>query len=227
MRYSKKSKKVWASLWSDRAILYRQELGLEVVKSRMAVVIQPFVEGQVSGLLFTRNPLDQAQIVVEAVHGLNQGLVDGAVAPDRWLVSRDDLSIELHKEPENRELWFVRGTSGGISCESIDLDKKGRPPLNPSSVDEIVRLGLRIEEHCQAPQDIEWTRADGEWCILQSRPITVGSGDTEGDKRAWYLSLTRSYENLLQLWKRIYRGVAAGDGSRFGPTRHRRSRYDD
>ena len=199
----KKIKKVWASLWSDRAILYRQELGLEVVKSRMAVVIQPFIEGQVSGLLFTRNPLDQAQMVIEAVHGLNQGLVDGAVAPDRWLVSRNNLTIELHKEPENRQSWFVRGASGGIRCDSIDADRQGRPPLDAASVDEIVLLGLRIEEHYRAPQDIEWTRADGEWCILQSRPITVGSGDTEGDKRAWYLSLTRSYENLLQLWKRI------------------------
>jgi pyruvate,water dikinase len=199
----KKIKKVWASLWSDRAILYRQELGLEVVKSRMAVVIQPFIEGQVSGLLFTRNPLDQEQMVIEAVHGLNQGLVDGAVAPDRWLVNRAKLEIELHKAPERRGSWFVRAESGGISCESIDGDKSGHPPLDSSSVDEIVRLGLRIEEHYRAPQDIEWTLADGEWCILQSRPITVGSGETEGDKRAWYLSLTRSYENLLQLWKKI------------------------
>ena len=199
----KKIKKVWASLWSDRAILYRQELGLEVVKSSMAVVIQPFVEGQVSGLLFTRNPLDQEQMVIEAVHGLNQGLVDGAVAPDRWLVNRNSLKIVLHKEPENRESWFVRNASGGISCDGMDSDKRDRPPLDSSSVDEIVRLGLRIEDHYRAAQDIEWTQAGGEWCILQSRPITVGSGDTEGDKRAWYLSLTRSYENLLQLWKRI------------------------
>ncbi|MBT8346276.1 MAG: hypothetical protein KJO28_08215 [Desulfofustis sp.] len=199
----KKIKKVWASLWSDRAILYRQELGLEVVKSRMAVVVQPFIEGQVSGLLFTQNPLDEAQVVIEAVHGLNQGLVDGAVAPDRWLVNRNKLMIERHTAPENRESWFVRGASGGIICDSIDSDKGGSPPLDATSVDEIVRLGLRIEDHYRAPQDIEWTLADGEWCILQSRPITVGSGQTEGDKRAWYLSLTRSYENLLQLWKKI------------------------
>src|SRR5210317_424868 len=92
----KKIKMVWASLWSDRAVLYRQELGLEVVKSRMAVVVQPFIEGDVSGIMFTRNPLDDDQMVLEAVHGLNQGLVDGAIAPDRWLISRENSRIELH-----------------------------------------------------------------------------------------------------------------------------------
>jgi pyruvate,water dikinase len=199
----KKIKKVWASLWSDRAILYRQELGLEVVKSRMAIVIQPFVQGQVSGLLFTRNPLDQEQMVIEAVHGLNQGLVDGAIAPDRWLVSREKLMIEQHKEPEKRDAWFVRSAAGGIVCESIDASRGSGPPLDASSVDGIVRLGLRVEDHYGAAQDIEWTRVNGEWCILQSRPITVGGGATESDKRAWYLSLTRSYDNLLQLWKKI------------------------
>ncbi len=199
----KKIKKVWASLWSDRAILYRQELGLEVLNSHMAVVVQPFVEGDVSGILFTRNPLDENQMVVEAVHGLNQGLVDGAIAPDRWLLDRKKGAVAVHTEPEHRDSWFVRSASGGIICDRLDDEKSAQPPLNESLLQEIVKLGLQVEGHYSAPQDIEWTRADGSWRILQARPITVGSKQTEGDKRAWYLSLTRSYENLLQLWKNI------------------------
>lgn len=199
----KKIKMVWASLWSDRAVLYRQELGLEVVKSRMAVVVQPFIEGDVSGIMFTRNPLDDGQMVVEAVHGLNQGLVDGAIAPDRWMITRENCTIELHHKPEKRDRWFVRSAADGVICDVIESERGERPPLDKPGVERIVRLGLKVEEHFQAPQDIEWTLADGESYLLQARPITAGSEATSGDKRAWYLSLTRSYDNLLQLWRRI------------------------
>ena len=200
---AKKLKKVWASLWSDRAILYRQELGLEVLSSRMAVVVQPFIEGEVSGIMFTRNPLDNEQMAIEAVHGLNQGLVDGAIAPDRWLISRKTHGIVCHSAPEKRDKWFVRSSVGGIRNDAIAKEKREKVPLDEPTVEKIINLGLEIEEHCEAPQDIEWTIAQGEVKILQARPITVGSEDTSGDMRAWYLSLTRSYENLLQLWKRI------------------------
>lgn len=199
----KKIKMVWASLWSDRAILYKQELGLEVLKSRMAVVVQPFVEGDVSGVLFTKNPLDEEQMVIEAVHGLNQGLVDGVIAPDRWMINRDNRTIELHTMPERRDSWFIRSTAGGIICNELDDERANRPPLDKPAVDEIARLGLDLEDRCQAPQDIEWTLTDGKCHILQARPITAGSEKTSGDKRAWYLSLTRSYDNLLRLWKKI------------------------
>ena len=199
----KKIKMVWASLWSDRAVLYRQELGLEVVKSRMAVVVQPFIEGDVSGIMFTRNPLDDDQMVLEAVHGLNQGLVDGAIAPDRWLISRENSRIELHHKPEKRDRWFVRSAADGVICDVIGDERGEQPPLDEPGVEGVVQLGLKVEEHFQAPQDIEWTQADGRSYLLQARPITAGSEETSGDKRAWYLSLTRSYDNLLQLWRRI------------------------
>ena len=199
----KKIKMVWASLWSDRAVLYRQELGLEVVKSRMAVVVQPFIEGDVSGIMFTRNPLDDDQMVLEAVHGLNQGLVDGAIAPDRWLISRENRRIELHHKPEKRDRWFVRSAADGVICDVIGDERGEQPPLDEPGIEGIVQLGLKVEEHFQAPQDIEWTQADGGSYLLQARPITAGSEETSGDKRAWYLSLTRSYDNLLQLWRRI------------------------
>ena len=70
---------VWASLWSDRALLYRRELNLDVRRSAMAVLIQALVPGDRSGVAFSRNPLNDAQAVIEAVHGLNEGLVDGTV----------------------------------------------------------------------------------------------------------------------------------------------------
>ena len=76
---------VWASLWSDAALLYRRELGLDVESSAMAVVVQEIVPGNRSGVVFGINPNDRAQSVVEAVYGLNEGLVSGQVEPDRWI----------------------------------------------------------------------------------------------------------------------------------------------
>ena len=98
-------KLVWASLWSDRALLYRQELGLDVETSVMSVVVQELVAGDASGVVFSRNPNDASQAVIEAVYGLNQALVDGTVEPDRWLLDRESGAVLSHHAVErNREM---------------------------------------------------------------------------------------------------------------------------
>jgi phosphohistidine swiveling domain-containing protein len=198
-----KIKRVWASLWSDRAILYRQELGLELLTSRMAVVVQPFIEGSASGVLFTRNPLDEDQILIEAVHGLNQGLVDGAVAPDRWVVSREDRRVIEHRRPERRDRLFAAAVSGGAVCSVTDHAHQKRSPLSDEELEEIIDKGLEIEQFYQSARDVEWTIANGQCHILQARPITARAGGNPEDKRSWYLSLTRSFENLVELQRTI------------------------
>ena len=77
---------VWASLWSDASMLYRQELGLDPARSRMAVLVQAMRTEDVSGVAFGRDPrqLSREIAIVEAVPGLCSGLVDGQVDPDRW-----------------------------------------------------------------------------------------------------------------------------------------------
>ncbi len=92
-------RQVWASLWTDRALLYRKELGLDVLASNMAVVVQELISGEVSGVAFSQNPLDESQAVVEAVWGLNEGLVDGTIEPDRWIVERGTGILVEHFEP--------------------------------------------------------------------------------------------------------------------------------
>ncbi|MEJ2056820.1 MAG: PEP/pyruvate-binding domain-containing protein, partial [Desulfofustis sp.] len=198
-----KIKRVWASLWSDRAILYRQELGLELLTSRMAVVVQPFIEGSASGVLFTRNPLDEDQIIIEAVHGLNQGVVDGAVAPDRWVVSREDRRVIEHRRPERRDRLFAAAVSGGAVCSVTDHAHQKRSPLSDEELEEIIDKGLEIEQFYQSARDVEWTIANGQCHILQARPITARAGGNPEDKRSWYLSLTRSFENLVELQRTI------------------------
>ncbi len=199
----KKIKKVWASLWSDRALLYRQELGLDVGSSAMAVVIQPFVEGDVSGVLFSRSPLNPAELVLEAVHGLNQGLVDGLVEPDRWFLEREKEHIVKHEAPALRDFRFVRSVREGIQRQKNPDELKSAEPLSGGQVLEIAALGIRLEHFFGVGQDVEWTFAGGTVYILQSRPITAEPGQDSADKRSWYLSLNRSYDNLLQLWESI------------------------
>ena len=101
---------VWASLWSDRALLYRKELGLDVKKSAMAVIVQEMVVGERSGVVFGKSPVEASQAVVEAVYGLNQGLVDGTVEPDRWILNRKTGGIISHT-PAIR-LWASRPARG-------------------------------------------------------------------------------------------------------------------
>ena len=199
----KKIKMVWASLWSDRAILYRQELGLEILTSKMAVALQPLVKGDVSGILFTRNPLDEEQLVIEAVHGLNQGLVDGAIEPDRWLISRKELDIVGHRKPEIRNKRFVSSSAGGIVSTDLDQRVAATLPLDNRQLSQLTHLGLEVEQFYGAPRDLEWTIDRDGISLLQARPITAEDAKETGDKRAWYLSLTRSYDNLLELWQRI------------------------
>ena len=96
-------RQVWASLWTDRALLYRKELGLDVFESSMAVVVQELTTGEVSGVAFSQNPLDDSQAVVEAIWGLNEGLVDGTIEPDRWFVERGTGVLIEHFQPVRRQ----------------------------------------------------------------------------------------------------------------------------
>ncbi len=192
---------VWASLWSDAALLYRQELGLDIEKSTMAVLIQEIVNGERSGVAFGKNPNDGSQAVIEAVYGLNSGLVDGTVEPDRWILDRQTGKVLSHS-PAHREKW-VRPSQEGTHLEPLTPDLSEKPPLNDDEIGEIFNHVLKSEKHFGAPQDVEWTFRKEKLFILQSRPITTISSGSSEDKRPWYLSLRRSFENLKVLRKKI------------------------
>ena len=218
-------KKVWSSLWSDRAMLYRRELALSVEQSSMAVVIQELVDGHVSGICFTRDPLKQKCMTIEAVYGLNQGLVDGDVSPDRWLVQKDGSTIIEHVAPPTRTRRSVAG-SGSIDRKELNDRQKNSPPLEMNQVIDCAREMAKIHalyvEDCGGPLDIEWTLAsshrndnssdDQPWqdefftgslqdslYFLQVRPVTALRQGEKEDERSWYISLHRSFANLEEL----------------------------
>ena len=137
---------------------------------------------------------------MEAVHGLNQGLVDGVVEPDRWTLARGDGALLDHHRAERREM--MAPADDGVRLVDLPGDLAGTAPLAAEEVPVVYGLARRAEGHFAAPQDVEWTLRRGELFALQSRPITTLAGEA-GDGRAQYLSLRRSFENLERLRRRI------------------------
>jgi pyruvate,water dikinase len=189
---------VWASLWSDAAFLYRNELGLDIKNSSMAVMVQELVAGNVSGIVFSSNPGNKLQMVIEAVHGLNKGLVDGDVEPDRWIIDRKSGAVIEYVNPSSREKISSLSYTG-TTIEMVPESFSNSVPLNESDIRKLHKAALFLEKRFGSPQDIEWTIKEKEIYILQSRPITTIS---DNEKR-WYMSLRNTLDNLQNLRKRI------------------------
>ena len=199
---------VWASLWSDGALLYRKELGMDMQKSAMAVIVQELVAGERSGVAFSRSPDGADHAVVESVYGLNQGLVDGTIAPDRWTLDRRTGKLISHT-PAVRE-QAMRPAAGGVTLMPLAEAERHAPPLDEDHLDRVFGLAMRLEKTLEGPQDTEWTIRGDDLFLLQSRPVTTtrdsasdGTPWSAGDKRPWYLSLKRSFDNLKVLHRRI------------------------
>lgn len=194
-------KLVWASLYSDAALLYRKELGLDIQTSRMAVVIQELIPSDRSGIFFGLNPSNSNESVIESVYGLNQALVDGDIAPDRWILARSTGKIISHTAPVRKQ--YAVPTKTGVAFNDLKHAAAKTPPLNHDEIHQIWEAGKRLEDLFGRPQDVEWTIFNDQLIILQARPITSTGFKETDDKRSWYLTLHRSYENLKKLYEKI------------------------
>jgi len=192
---------VWASLLSDAALLYQRELGLDTDDSAMAVVCQKMISGDKSGVAFSQNPLNKDETVVEAVFGLNQGLVDGNVEPDRWIVARDTNMIRSVKQAEHHR--WIAPLEEGVALESVPEELAEVLVLSGDEVRQVISALKNVERVFSSPQDMEWTFKDGRLYILQARPITTATTDSRQDRRSFDLSLRRSYDNLRDLGIKI------------------------
>ena len=201
-------KLVWASTWSDAAILYRREIGLDAEKSSMAVVIQELVEGQESGVVFGRSPVDPTRAIIEAVYGLNQGLVDGTVEPDRWMIDRHSGRIVSHT-PVRRTKAIVTAPRG-VKIIKLSPNQRNKPPLTTYRVKKIFHVEKKLAEIFGTDQDVEWTYAHSKFHLLQSRPITTAAEGEKKDDRQWYLTLRRSFDSLVGLRTKIENDIIPG-----------------
>ncbi|MEU6710281.1 PEP/pyruvate-binding domain-containing protein [Nonomuraea sp. NPDC046802] len=210
-------RRCWASLWTDRAVAYRQANGIDHASVRLAVVVQVMVDAQVAGVMFTANPVTgrRRESVIDASPGLGEAVVSGAVNPDRFIVYDGEI-LERH-QGDKRILIRPRPGGGTERLETPDpgpataqdvpeVTAEPAPapaqsgsgpahldpaPASPNGLDpvavpsggfclddvrvrELAALGIRVEEHFGAPQDIEWAiDADGALRLTQARPITT------------------------------------------------------
>jgi pyruvate,water dikinase len=152
-------------------------------------------------VVFTKNPNDENQGIIESVYGLNQGLVDGTVEPDRWIMDRSRNTIVSHT-PSERKHWIIP-SQNGVRLAELPVEKSAHPPLTPQEVNFVFETARRAEDSFKIPQDVEWTYDGDSLVLLQSRPITTLRSDKPEDERGWYLSLHRSFDNLKNLRRKI------------------------
>ena len=203
----------WASLFEARAIFYRVEKNFDQLSVGIAVAVQRMVQSEVSGVMFTAEPhrSDRSKVLIEAVYGLGEAVVSGAVTPDSYLIRKDGLEIlEKRLVPQSRMLIRNPNASGAEDLNhEVDV-----PPglehaykLDDNRIAEISRYGLDLEEAYNHPQDIEWAMEGGVFYVTQTRPITTLSsfGEVKG------LEVDESANPLL------VQGTAASPGSASGP----------
>jgi len=169
----------WASLFEPRAIFYRHEQGLDHLKVGIAVPVQRMVQSEAAGVMFTVEPLtNDDRITIEAVYGLGEAIVSGEVTPDLYLVNKGDFDI-LEKRIAKQDWHLVKSPEGGRGIEEANIklpvpEAVGeKQKLSDDEIVTLARLGAKIEDLYQFPQDIEWAKEGGELYIVQTRPITT------------------------------------------------------
>ncbi|HEY6654395.1 MAG TPA: PEP/pyruvate-binding domain-containing protein, partial [Solirubrobacterales bacterium] len=173
----------WASLFTQRAVTYRQRNGIDHRTVHMAVVVQQMVFSQAAGILFTADPISGNRKVaaVEASFGLGEALVSGLVNADAYKVRDGEI---VAKAVATKQLAIHASPAGGTQEQAIDPERQDQPALTDAQVLRLAELGRGIETHFGRPQDIEWCLVDDGFQIVQSRPITTlfpipESGDRE------------------------------------------------
>lgn len=180
-------KKCWASLWTARAIYYREKQGFNHFEVSLSVVVQKMVNSEKSGVMFTANPVNNNtnEIMINASWGLGEAIVSGAVTPDEYIVEKDSLSI-VEKHIADKKVMIIKKDSGVGTVEVniedyLGFDKVRTQCLSDEEIKELSRIGIAIEELYGSYQDIEWAfdKDTKKLYILQSRPITTLKGGEE------------------------------------------------
>ena len=167
-------KACWASLWSERAIVYRQTQGIADEGLAMAVVIQEMCDSDVSGVLFTVSPFSADVSIVESNWGLGESVVSGAITPDSFHVSRETGEVLEKNIAIKREMVTTTGVSTVSSAEQ-DV-----PSLTDAQLTELTQLGMQVEDFYRQPMDIEWALVAEQFVLLQARHITTPVSSTLG-----------------------------------------------
>jgi pyruvate,water dikinase len=166
--------KCWSSLFTSRAIFYREKQGFDHSKVSMAVVVQKMINAEKAGVMFTVNPVtcEEGQIIIEAVWGLGEGVVSGTITPDHYVIDKNTGKVDS-TAVARKLIMFVRdGTTGKTTETNVPREKVDAQILTEQEIDRLTELGRKVERHYGLPQDIEWAIEGENVYLLQSRPVT-------------------------------------------------------
>ncbi|WP_160674019.1 phosphoenolpyruvate synthase [Clostridium sp. C8-1-8] len=164
--------KCWASLFTERAVIYRLQNGFDHRKVYLSVVVQKMVFPQVSGIMFTADPVTSNRKVlsIDASFGLGESLVSGVVNADNYKVRSGKI---IDKKISSKKLAISAVKDGGTKQHQITAELQNTQALSDEQILQLEQIGRRLEEYFDFPQDIEWCLADDIFYIVQSRPITT------------------------------------------------------
>ena len=204
------SKKCWASLWTARAIYYRENQNFDHLDISLSVVVQKMVNSEKSGVMFTANPVNNYtnELMINASWGLGEAIVSGTVTPDEYILDKNSLSIK-EKHISDKDVMIVKKDYGVGTVEVnvknyLGFDKVSEQCLTNDEIKELGREGKAIENLYKSYQDIEWAfdKDTSSLYILQARPITTLK---EGKKE-------KINENSSDELKVIVKGLGASPG---------------
>ena len=164
----------WASLWTPRAISYRHQMGIEQDVVAMAVVVQIMVPSDVSGILFTANPVtgERSEFIINSSFGLGEAVVGGQVTPDTFVVDRKTYTVKESIIGPKAQKIISSNKQGTILLDVSEIERK-RSSLSDELLKELSSTALEVESLFDGvPQDIEWAISEDKLWMLQSRPIT-------------------------------------------------------
>ncbi|MCY8403608.1 phosphoenolpyruvate synthase [Bacillus sonorensis] len=164
--------KCWASLFTDRAVIYRVQNGFDHSQVYISVIVQRMVFPQASGILFTADPItsNRKLLSIDAGFGLGEALVSGLVSADCYKVQDGQI---VDKRIAAKKLAIYGRKEAGTETKQIDPDQQKTQTLTDEQILQLARIGRQIEAYFGRPQDIEWCLARDTFYIVQSRPITT------------------------------------------------------
>jgi phosphohistidine swiveling domain-containing protein len=174
---------VFRSWNSERAVAYRKHHKLEGVQGT-AVNVQMMCPSEVSGVMFTTNPVQVGveEIVIESSFGLGEAIVLGKVTPDTFVLDKKTLDIRARRI--SKKDYVLRTVTFDAEPSVNHVAARAEASLDDRQITSLARLGLRVEDYFKAPSDIEWGLAGGTFYLLQARPIKLTGPAIPADERA-------------------------------------------
>src|SRR5437868_9687951 len=188
--------KCWASLFTERAVIYRLQNGFDHRKVHLSVVVQKMVFPQAAGILFTADPVtsNRKVLTIDASFGLGEAMVAGLVNADSYKVRNGKV---IDKKISTKKLVIYALKDGGTKEQEIEPERQNRQALTDEQILQLEQIGRKIEQHFGCPQDIEWCLVDDTFYIVQSRPITTLFPIPEANDQENHVYLSVGHQQMM------------------------------